>query len=150
MQQADEILTADALKITRVSQSHWRTSIDKALYVCAPPTVNGRREWNVDSLVCLAWYDSLVRVGMKRVIAGTMAAELNRAIARNPSTESFNVYAWGDREHSGLSVGNEPPDEAPSAQVIFVMPLATWRNNIRAAIVHYLQRRAERDANRRR
>jgi len=151
VQQAVEILTAEALKITRVSQSNWRTSIDKGLYACAPPTVDGRREWDVDSLVCLAWYDALVKAGMKRAMAGGMAAELTKAIARDRGAESFNVYAWErDQRHGGLSIGTEPPDEAPSAQLILVMPLAAWRNNIRTAIGHYFQRRAERDAKRRR
>ena len=87
MQQAVEILTAEALKITRVSQSNWRTSIDKGLYACAPLTVDGRREWDVDSLVCLAWYDALVKAGMKRAMAGRMAAELTKAIARDRGAE---------------------------------------------------------------
>src|SRR5262249_53324557 len=113
-----------ALKNLRVSPSDWRSAKDKGLYTCAPPAPDGRRTWTLDDLVCLAWYDALCATGMPRPLAGAMAAKLSEAIANEPSTTQFNVYAWErDEERGGLAVGSERPLDAPNAQVILVVPV---------------------------
>ena len=135
--------TSEALRITKVRVSDWRAAVDRGFYKCAPPTQNGRRTWTLDDLVCLAWYDALRAMNMPRPLAGAMAAELLMAIARQPDATEFNVYAWErDEERGGLSIGSEPPPDAPNAQLILVVPLAQWRSNVRAAIENFYARRA--------
>jgi hypothetical protein len=137
-----EVGTSVALKILRVSPSDWRSAKDKGLYTCAPPTRNGKRTWTLDDLVCLAWYDALCATGMPRPLAGGMADELSKAIARQPSAPWFNVYAWErDGERGGLSIGSEPPSDAPNAQMILVVPVTQWRCNVRAAVKNFYDRR---------
>jgi hypothetical protein len=74
-----------------------------------------------------------------------MAAELSKAIARQPDAVEFNVYAWErDEERGGVAIGSAPPLDAPNARLILVVPLALWRSNVRAAIENFYARRAAR------
>ena len=144
-----EIRTTEALKLLEVSPAVWRAAMDKGLYTCAPPALNGKRIWGTDDLVCLSWYDALCDTGMQRPLAGAMAAELSKAMARQPTATEFNVYAWEkDEERGGLSIGSEPPPDAPDAQVILVVPVAQWRRNVCAAVENFYARRAARSARR--
>lgn len=137
--------TSEALKILKVSTSDWRTAKDKGIYTCAPPARNGKRAWTADDLLCLSWFDALCASGMPRPLAGGMAAELSKAIARQPDATEFNVYAWErDEERGGLSIGSEPPPDAPNARLILVVPLAQWRSNVLAAIENFYAGRGAR------
>jgi hypothetical protein len=139
-----QIETADALRIAGISNNAYRVAIDKGCYRCAPPAVRGRRIWDVDELVVLAWFAALVKGGMKRNMAGGMAGELSKAIARDPAADEFNVFMWEDSEQGRMAVGREPPAEAPDAQNILVIPLAELRIKVRAAIENFQQRATRR------
>jgi hypothetical protein len=139
------IETADALRIAAISHHAYRVAIDKGSYKCAPPAVRGRRVWDIDELVVLAWFSALVKGGMKRNMAGGMAGELSKAIARDPAANEFNVFMWEDQgaQQGKLAIGREPPDEAPDAQIVLAIPLAELRLKVRAAAENF-QRRATR------
>jgi hypothetical protein len=92
--------------------------------------------------VVLAWCDAVIASGMKRTLAASAAAELAKAIERHPRTKSFNVYAWErDLQRGGLSIGTQPPAEAPNAKVIFEVPVEDWRRNVDAAIASFYARK---------
>jgi len=143
------IETPDALKIAGVDQRVWRAAMDKGHYTCAPPAVGNKRVWTVESMMCLTWFDALCKGGMPRPLAGEMAGALSAAIAREPDAKELQVWAWErDEERGGLWIGTQPPAEAPSAQVIFVVPVSTWRSNVAVAIDNFYRRRAARKGNR--
>jgi hypothetical protein len=142
-----EIITRDALAIVGMPASRWRNGMDKGTYAAAPPLQDGRRLWDHNSLVALAWADSLYKAGMQQAMTGQLAAALLRAMAAHPRADVLNAYAWEqDAQAGGMSIGLKPPREAPYAAVIFVIPVNEWRAKVEAAIANFYERKAARRA----
>jgi hypothetical protein len=145
-----QINTPEALKITGASEANFRRATDLGTYTCAPPVVGGRRHWELDDLLCLTWFNALCTGGMKRPMAGELAALLQQALKQQPTATSFDVVVWEEEfERGRLAIGTEPPADAPtSAQVIFTIPVKQWRKNIAAAVKDFDRRRAAHHAKR--
>ena len=144
------VMTTAALKIAGLPYRQWRTAVDKRDFISAPPTVGTDRRWSDDDLLVLCWYASLWKSGMARPLAGQLANALHRAIAREPNAETMNCWAWeADGERGCLRVGTTPPDEAPKAEIIFVIPVSQWRENVRLAVANLHAKKGARDGKRR-
>src|SRR5690242_18407602 len=109
-----QINTPEALKITGASEANFRRATDLGMYACAPPVVGGQRHWELDNLLCLTWFNALCIGGMKRPMAGELAAVLLGALKQQPNATSFDVFVWEEEfERGRLAIGTELPADAP-------------------------------------
>lgn len=140
------IETPDALKIIGMSSGLWRDLVDQGNYTCAPRTIDGRRAWTIDELVCLSWADALITSGMKQPMAGACAAGLADAMQRHKQARSFNVYAIERDGERGELIFCADASHDPAAQHVFTVPVAQWRAKIRKARDNFYRRKAVRNA----
>src|SRR5690242_11843113 len=93
MMEGIEVTTSDAIRISGVPPTTWRVSLERGFFP-APPMISGRRSWDEPNLICLTWFSALTKAGMPRPLAGGFVGELRKALERDPTAESLNVYVW--------------------------------------------------------
>ena len=122
----------------------WRAAKDLDHFRCAPPANGGRRLWDLDSLLLLAWFHSLFTAGMTRTFAGLCADGLRQAMQARPRAKAFGVYTIEKDGYGELVFSTDPPDD-PTAQHVFTVPVAEWRKSIEARVDDFFAREAGRD-----
>jgi hypothetical protein len=128
--------TRDALRILDIPPRRFRMWMDDGDFISAPPATRSNRLWGLDDLLSLAWFDVLAAKGMRRAEAGKLAAGLRAAMAADPKATEFRLY----RLTSGqFTFAVAPP--AGASPIDEPLPVARWRENVRAAVADYFARK---------
>jgi hypothetical protein len=138
--------TKDALRIIGMKPASFRMAMEKRGYPAAPPVTGyNRRDWDGDDLLCLTWFDAMVKQGAPRSLAGQLAAHLREALRSDPRAKKLRVYQWQSGATEGrMRIAREPPAEHPNAAVLMEIPIDHWRANVATCVANFYQREAGR------
>jgi hypothetical protein len=137
--------TEDVLKIAGMTMQDYRDAVDRCGYTAPPLVSYARRVWDADDLLCLVWFDALVKQSKApKTHAGQLASGLRAALQRDPHARKLNLYGWTVGEDARCCFARQRPADAPDAQVILEVPVHWWRANVAAAVDSFYEREAGR------